>query len=283
MIRIRVAILAAATYALTIAACSAMDISFLSGADDGGPGLLLQGEIKPGDTARIVPILIDLYRRGQTPRLVLDSPGGNILDADKLALVIRKASVPVTVPAGRTCASACFLLFAASPDRTASMLASIGVHSASMDGDENLVTLDITTIMARQAAEFGIPADIIGRMVTTRPSDMAWLTTTELREMGVRLLEAPATAQPAQHAPSIGRADDPDLPQPPSAPMAANGGHSIALAYRPADFAAACAPGQGTADACSSAFPTLLHGRHLPDYSIIGGLPVMAPSYRPGY
>ena len=262
-----------------------MDISFLSGADDGGPGLLLQGEIKPGDTARIVPMLMHLYRQGQTPRLVLDSPGGNILDADKLALLIRKAGLPVTVPAGRMCASACFLLFAASPDRTASMLASIGVHSASIDGDENIVTLDITTIMAREAAEFGIPAEIIGRMVTTRPSDMAWLTTTELREMGVRLLEAPFTAQPAQHIPSTDRTDSPDPPQPPLfTPTAENNGNTNFLAYRPADFAAAYAPGQRMADASSSsAFPTLVHGRHLPDYLIFGRSPMMAPPYRPGY
>ncbi len=262
-----------------------MTVSFLSGSDEGGPGLLLRGEIMPGDTARIMPMLLHFYQRGKVPRLVLDSPGGNILDADKLALLIRKAGVPVTVPAGRMCASACFLLFAASPDRTASMFASIGVHSASMDGDENLVTLDITTIMAREAADFGIPPEIIGRMVTTKPSDMAWLTTVELREMGVRLLEAPPTSEPAQRTRPVEPSDDPPHPQTqPPGPMMGTEINSGTFTYRPADFAAVRIPDQKSAGSSSSpAILTVVHGRHLPGYSPIGMSPMPALSYRPGY
>ncbi len=265
-----------------------MDVSPLGG---GGPGLLLQGEIVQGDTDRIVPMLLRLYGQGKIPRLVLDSPGGNIMDADKLALLIRKAGIPVTVMAGRMCASACFLLFAASLERSASPLALIGVHSASLYGDENLLTLDLTTIMAREAAEFGVPADVIGRMVTTKPSDMAWLTMAELKEMGVRLLDAPAVAPPPERVPQVDQADDPPpLATSPATPPPVistttpepAAGVSGGLAYRPADFAVAGSPDEGRGEAAFAPITPVVHGPGEPDYAVAGYSSTSAPAYHPG-
>src|SRR5208283_3339429 len=48
--------------------------------------------------------------------------------------------------------------------------ARIGVHSASVSGGrENTDTLGVTTLMAREAAAYGVPPAITGRMVTTKP------------------------------------------------------------------------------------------------------------------
>ena len=155
------------------------------------PALSLSGEILPGDTGRLLAFLARLPPGGTVARLILDSPGGNLAEADKLASLIHQAGMPVMVLADGECASACFLLFAASPSRYASPSAQIGVHSGSLlYGDENLLTIDITTMMAREASEFGVPPDVIGRMVTTKPSEMAWLTSDERREMNVRVLPA---------------------------------------------------------------------------------------------
>ena len=286
--RTRTMIAAAAAYTMTSTTCWAMDITPLEG---GGPGLLLHGEIVKGDTDRIVPMLLRLYEQGKTPRLVVDSPGGNIMDADKLALLIRKAGIPVTVMAGRTCASACFLLFAASPERSASPLALIGVHSASLNGDENLLTLDLTTIMAREAAEFGVPADVIGRMVTTKPSDMAWLTLAELKEMGVRLLEAPLIAPLPERNPQVDQADGPSRPTMSSGTLLpvvstkASGpavGVSSGLVYMPADFAIAGSPAQGEGETAFPPHASIVNEPDKPDYAIMGSSSVSAPMYRPG-
>jgi hypothetical protein len=95
------------------------------------------------------------------------------------------------------CASAYFLLFAASLGRHASPEAMIGVHSASFDGNENGDSLMLDTAMARKARAFGVPPDVIGRMVTTEPSDMAWLTADELQEMDVRQIGATQREIPA--------------------------------------------------------------------------------------
>jgi hypothetical protein len=169
---------------------------------EGFPAVEMSGEIVPGDLADLAPILAHLLDTNRHPALLLDSPGGNILDALKLALVIKKLQLPVYVLAGDVCASACFLLFAASSSRHAALQARIGVHSASLAGDEDEATYMIDTIMARTASDYGVPADIIGRMVTTKPSEMAWLTSDELLEMQVSLVISAQADQPDATAPS---------------------------------------------------------------------------------
>jgi hypothetical protein len=46
-----------------------------------------------------------------------------------------------------------------------------------------------TTAIAREAAEFGVPPAIIGKLVQTPPGRTTWLTPPELASMGVRVLE----------------------------------------------------------------------------------------------
>ncbi|MGD0107390.1 MAG: ATP-dependent Clp protease proteolytic subunit [Rhodopila sp.] len=197
MARRVIRILAAVTLSI---ACpnSASAMVFKVIAPDGErPALSMSGEILPGDTARVLPLFIRLSEGDIAPRLFLNSPGGNILEATQLANVIHEARMPVFVQAGDMCASACFLLFAASPSRHAAPDAMIGVHSASFDGNENGASLMLDTAMARKARAFGVPPDVIGRMVTTAPSEMAWLTSDELREMDVRQIDATQQAIPA--------------------------------------------------------------------------------------
>ncbi|MBV8094802.1 MAG: hypothetical protein JO110_16565, partial [Acetobacteraceae bacterium] len=134
--------------------------------------------------------------------IALNSPGGSIVEAAKLARVIRREGVPVIVPSGGGCASACFLMFAAAQKKVAAADAVIGVHSASLLGHENLLTMGFTTAMARSAAEYGVPAAIIGRMVQTPPGTLARLTHQELASMGVIILPASAEARSAPGVPS---------------------------------------------------------------------------------
>jgi hypothetical protein len=104
--------------------------------------------------------------------------------SEALAAAIRRLGVPVVVPATGVCASACFILFAASPSRYYIPGVRIGVHSATEGGHETLDSMGITTAMARSAAEMGVPDAIIGRMVRTPPGNVAWLSETELLAMG---------------------------------------------------------------------------------------------------
>ena len=289
------AVLTATLSSFPVPPCAAMDARLISRSEEGGPALLLEGEIFLGDTDRIVPKLLRIYRQGGIPRLILDSPGGNIIDAEKLALLIRRAGIPVAVMAGRMCASACFLLFAASPDRSASAQALIGVHSASLFGDENLLTMPLTMMMAREASNFGVPPDVIGRMVTTKPSDMAWLTAGELREMDVRLIETsapgsgaetPTGPAPESVAPTP-RSDDAPQPQSPTPILQPSiiatrpAEKSEPLAYRPAELALGTPPVTVTAAPLASV-GVALHDRTKPVYLPVGPSVAASLSYRPG-
>jgi hypothetical protein len=260
--------------------------------DEGRPALSLSGEILPGDTARVLPWLIRLSEGNIAPRLFLSSPGGNVLEATRLANLIHETGMPVFVQAGDMCASACFLLFAASPRRHASPQAMIGVHSASFEGNENGDSLMLDTAMARKAHAFGVPPDVIGRMVTTEPSDMAWLTADELKEMDVREIGAtqrevstPAP-EPIFDRAKVALAKPSPLEVQGAAPAGGTDEPWDGITYRPAQLG----PGAQSADPegpQKTEQPTVFvaagHGPgDKPDYVARGFPAVSPPAYAPG-
>ncbi len=90
----------------------------------------------------------------------------------------------VSVASGAMCASACFLLFAAGEHRTYETGARIGVHSVTSSNHLGPDDGDGTLAMARYAAHMGVPAGIVGEMVTTESTGIAWLSEDELAGMG---------------------------------------------------------------------------------------------------
>jgi peptidoglycan hydrolase-like protein with peptidoglycan-binding domain len=170
---------------------------------DGGAVLIsATGPIFSGDKHRL-EALIDSFSAGDhVIGIALDSPGGEIDEANAMAGVLQETGWPAAVLNGSQCASACFLLFVAAKQRYVEGDALVGVHSASDDGNETTYALAATTQMARDAAAFGVPAGIIGKMVTTEPGRMAWLTPADLRSLEVTILadggiEALVAAAPA--------------------------------------------------------------------------------------
>lgn len=186
------------------APCGAVTLERSPLPEPGRIALLIQGAIVAGDAAKLANVGRRRPPGERVALIVLNSPGGSVTEARDMARLIHKLPVPVLVPANGVCASACFLLFAAATKREAEPGARIGVHSASVTGGrENLDTLGVTTLMAREAAAYGVPASITGRMVTTRPGDMAWLSADELATMGVRVAagRAPSGTGEAGSAP----------------------------------------------------------------------------------
>ncbi len=94
--------------------------------------VILNGEVAPGDTDQLQQIIKTANDSGKiVSGIRLNSPGGNLLEGVKLADAIRFAKIASVVPNGSTCASACFVAFAAGADKFASYNDSIGVHGAS--------------------------------------------------------------------------------------------------------------------------------------------------------
>lgn len=158
------------------------------------------GEIRGGDAERLISEVL-AFQRGAKLLLSLNSPGGSILASESLAAVVGRYRLPVVVSASSMCASGCFLAFAASPLKMFFPSSQIGVHSASLDSRETMSTMAMTTTMARSASDLGVPPAIIGKMVTTMPGGMTWLSTDEIVTMGGKLLDEPTPPAP-QHAPT---------------------------------------------------------------------------------
>ena len=174
----------------------------------------ITGELSEGDA----DVFVDLIKRADAVgKLVanvrLNSMGGNLLEGVKLADAIRTGKISTNVGRSSTCASACFLAFAAGDTRFATYGAQIGVHGASdQAGRETVQSGAATVSMARIAKELGVPAAIIGRMVVTPPSEVVWLSPQDLQSMGVTMVGKPMqTKQPEYPGPVVQQ-----LPGPPT-------------------------------------------------------------------
>ena len=163
-----------------------------------------RGPIVPGDTERLMQALAAVPPTGRTLlALALDSGGGNVAEAKQMVDVIHSRQLAVVIPRNSQCASACFLLLAASPRRFAATDALIGVHSASQNGSETDTSLAVTTLMARDAAELGVPPSIIGKMVETTPGRIAWLNPPDLALMHVTVYQGDALTVLRQPNPAV--------------------------------------------------------------------------------
>jgi hypothetical protein len=182
--------------ALTFSSASAATITAATSKEN-KTTVSLTGEIVEGDADKLKEII---RSANEAVRLVsgmrFDSPGGNLLEGVKLAGIIRSAKISTVVANGAKCASACFVAFAAGSQKFVSYTARIGVHGAS-DGLGQEAG-DATLSMARIVKELGVPEGIIGKMVITRASEIAWLSPDDLRSMGVTMTGKPAQIAPDQ-------------------------------------------------------------------------------------
>jgi hypothetical protein len=151
------------------------------------------GEIVPGDADSFAAAVKQANEAGKLVANVrLNSEGGNLLEGVKLADAIRYGKISTNVGKSATCASACFLAFAAGNTKFASYGAQIGVHGASdQSGNETTQSGAATVSMAKIARDLGVPSAIIGRMVVTPPSEIVWLNPQELQSMGVTMVGKP--------------------------------------------------------------------------------------------
>jgi ATP-dependent protease ClpP protease subunit len=149
--------------------------------------IALNGDIAAGNADAVETLIRTVNESGRLVSAVrLDSGGGSLVEAVKLADLVRRAKLPTIVAGGARCASACFIVFAAGVEKFASYDALIGVHGVSDKfGRETVQTEAATIAMARIVSRFGVPPGIIGQMVTTPAQKIAWLTPQDLREMGV--------------------------------------------------------------------------------------------------
>jgi hypothetical protein len=155
--------------------------------------IVLTGEITTGDTDRFVTIVKETNDASrEVSGLRLNSPGGDLAEAARLADAVRFSKIATIVVAKTTCASACFVVFAAGDQKYVGYGAQVGVHGASTSGGQETDDSKAATIaMAKMVKELGVPPAIIGQMVVTPPDQMVWLSTSDLQGMGVTMVGKP--------------------------------------------------------------------------------------------
>lgn len=162
-----------------------------------GGHIVFSGEITPGDATRFVEMVrrqpLDFLRSSY---LELDSPGGSVSEALKLADQIEKSGFIVQVDSGQTCASACFLLFISGQFRVMQKSGQVLLHRPYINSprhDLNGYEADrklqqATTKKLRDfLEERAVPSSLIDKMMNL-PSTYAYLLTPEDMHSGVHYM-----------------------------------------------------------------------------------------------
>jgi hypothetical protein len=153
----------------------------------GGVVVSMSGKIEHGDTDRLEALLDGLAGASVTVHaLALNSPGGYLIESLAMADVVRARRM--TTFAWDTCASACFVVYAAGSRKLATPMARLGVHTAYEPG--GATSSKATATMAEACRRFGVPQSVLAKMAKTRAPDIAWITRREARAMGVRQIRA---------------------------------------------------------------------------------------------
>lgn len=179
---------------LAITSATAADFRFVG--KDSFVSLRMQGPIEQGDLDRM---LIELSQAdgGRAGRrffqerqiLWINSPGGSIDEALKIAAFVRKSLIQVWVL--DRCESACFLVLAAAVERR--MGGKIGIHRPYF-GTEGSRTLGVEESQRRYSQmstrfyamldEFEVPRQIADRMRSMASTEVHYLTSAERELMG---------------------------------------------------------------------------------------------------
>lgn len=138
-----------------------------------GGQLELTGSFDVGAAERFAA---EIAARGEyVQTVVLDSPGGSVVDALAIGSLIHQEGLATKVAAGSLCASSCPIVFASGQERIASTQAAIGVHqiyAAALAGDpQNALRVAGTAMSDAQSTT----AEIISHLTKTGVDPALWL------------------------------------------------------------------------------------------------------------
>ena len=138
-----------------------------------GGELRLTGSIDVGSATRFAA---EIEARGEyVQTVVLDSPGGSVVDALAIGSLIHEKGLATKVAAGSLCASSCPIVFASGRARIASAASAIGVHqiyAAALSGDpQNALRVAGTAMSDAQSTT----AEIISHLTKTGVDPALWL------------------------------------------------------------------------------------------------------------
>lgn len=159
-----------------------------------GGDLVLTGTIDPGAADRFSS---EIEARGEyVQTVVLDSPGGSVMDALAIGSLIHEKGLATKVAAGSLCASSCPIIFGSGSTRIASNEAAIGVHqiyAAALSGDpQNALRVAGTAMSDAQSttgqiishlSEAGVDPALWLHALETPPDRLYYFTPEEMQRL----------------------------------------------------------------------------------------------------
>lgn len=131
--------------------------------------------------------------------LVLNSPGGYVDNALRVANEVRRRGMATLIAEGAGCYSACaYIFFAGSPRYVAGEL---GVHQISAEVEDLVMAQTTLSDVLDALDQFGVEQSIITLMLRTPPDEMYIFAPAEISELGInvggpiRIAETMATGQ----------------------------------------------------------------------------------------
>jgi hypothetical protein len=115
--------------------------------------------------------------------VALNSPGGSVDSALRMAYEIRKRGLTTFVPRDMGCYSACAYIFLAGSDRQAE--GELGVHQISSEVADLVMAQTTLGDVLDALQTFGVHRQVISHMLRTPPDDMYVFTAAELAEFGI--------------------------------------------------------------------------------------------------
>jgi Clp protease len=169
-----------------------------------GFGITIEGKLEKGDGQKFVAYYTRLAAKLRKPltSITLNSPGGNIADAWKIGTIIQTTGATTQVRGG-TCASACFLIWAAGKRRLADPLSLLGVHTVvDLTRDRTPEVKQNERVMTEKLAMlfnlWRVPGPVIQEMQTTQWPATHWLTKDEI---AASILTTPVAPSPQKFTP----------------------------------------------------------------------------------
>lgn len=152
--------------------------------DRAGQTLELKGTLSAGVADRFEE-MIDAAPKTRT--VVLDSDGGRIFEALRMAELIRERGLDTRVE--QHCASACTFLLMAGKDRSAHRFAQVGFHQPDFPGISDAERTAVIADNRKDYVDAGIQPAFLDRAMNTPPDEMWYPTHVQLVEAGVLTAE----------------------------------------------------------------------------------------------
>lgn len=129
--------------------------------------LVIEGEIRKGDDSKFIELIrADVNSYYSASRIHINSPGGDVEAAMKLAKLIEESGMNLRVDDGSICASACFLLYVSAPLRMARPGSRLIVHRPYYDMSNTHGSTQAQSAVAYQEAILSMRDYLVSRAVS---------------------------------------------------------------------------------------------------------------------